>query len=251
MMYQETLEGFDMNVSEMRIMNPEVDLVANEGNILEELLQLEGARVLELGCGKAEKTRIVAQKAASVLALEVDEIQLAKNRMVTELPNVRFEHGGAEKIPAADSNFNIVLMFKSLHHVPTELMDNAFSEIHRVLKPGGIVYISEPIYAGDFNEILRLFHDEKAVREAAFAAEERAVSSHRLTLVTQKFFLQPMHFESFGQFEDQVLKVTHTDHKLSPEIFEEVHLKFNKHMTPNGADFYMPIRVDLLRKGVS
>lgn len=232
----------------MRIADLKGRLVADEGEIIDELLSLEGARVLELGCGKAEKTRLVAQKTASILALEVDEMQLAKNRTIKELPNVSFEHGGAEKIPAADLNFDFVLMFKSLHHVHAELMDSALSEISRVLKPGGIAYISEPIYAGDFNEILRLFHDEREVREAAFAAEVRAVSTRQLALVAQKFFLQPMHFESFSQFEDQVLKVTHTDHKLSPELFEEVRSKFNKHMTSTGADFYMPIRVDLFRK---
>jgi SAM-dependent methyltransferase len=236
-----------MNMSKMRIANPEVSLVANEGNILDELLPLVGAKVLELGCGKAEKTRVVAQKAASLLALEVDEIQLAKNKMIGDLPNVRFAHGGAEKIPAADGDFDIVLMFKSLHHVPIDLMDDAFAEIHRVLKPGGLAYISEPVYAGDFNEILRLFHDERAVREAAFAAEVRAVSSGRLKLVAQKFFLNPMHFEDFAQFEQQVLKVTHTDHKLSAEVLHEVRAKFDRHMTANGADFHMPIRVDLFR----
>jgi len=237
-----------MNVNEMRIADPEVRLAANEGDIIAELLPLAGAKVLELGCGKAEKTRVVAQKAASVLALEVDEVQLAKNLTITDMPNVRFAHGGAEKIPAADAEFDIVLMFKSLHHVPIALMDDAFAEIHRVLKPRGLAYISEPVYAGDFNEILRLFHDEKAVREAAFAAEMRAVSSRRLELVTQKFFLNPMHFEDFAQFEQQVLKVTHTDHKLSPQTLEEVRAKFERHMTANGADFHMPIRVDLFSR---
>lgn len=237
-----------MNLDELRIVSLDKGPVANETNILDEHLQLAGATVLELGCGKAEKTRIVAQKAASVLALEVDETQLARNKMVTDLPNVRFEFGGAEKIPAADASFDIVLMFKSLHHVPTELMDCAFSEIQRVLKPGGIVYISEPVYAGDFNEILKLFHDEKAVREAAFAAEARAISSRQLSLVQQYFFQQPMHFDNFGHFEDQVLKVTHTDHKLTPAVYEEVRLKFNAHLTQNGVDFYMPIRVDLFKK---
>jgi SAM-dependent methyltransferase len=237
-----------MNMTEMRISDPEANLVANEGDILDELLHLEGAMILELGCGKAEKTRIVAQKAASVLALEVDKTQLAKNIAITDLPNVRFAHGGAEKIPAADSNFDIVLMFKSLHHVPTELMDSVFSEIRRVLKPGGVAYISEPVYAGDFNEILKLFHDEKAVREAAFAAEKRAVSSGRLALVSQKYFLQPMHFVNFGQFEEQVLKVTHTGHKLSVETLEKVRSKFNGHATQEGATFHMPIRVDVLVK---
>lgn len=237
-----------MNAGEMRIANPQAGLIANEADILCELLPLDGAIVLELGCGKADKTRIVAQKAASVLALEVDEIQLAQNRAIADLPNVSFEHGGAEKIPAADSSCDIVLMFKSLHHVPLELMGSAFSEIHRVLKPCGIAYISEPVYAGSFNEILRLFHDERAVREAAFAAEQRAVLSRRLALAAQRFFLQPMHFDSFGQFEEQIIKVTHTDHKLSPELFAEVRSKFNKYMTPDGADFHMPIRVDLFRK---
>lgn len=237
-----------MNVSEMRIADPEVSLVVNEGDILDELLTLDGAMVLELGCGKAEKTRIVAQKAAAILALEVDEVQLAKNRATTDLRNVTFERGGAEMIPADDASFDIVLMFKSLHHVLTGHMDQAFSEIHRVLKVGGVAYISEPVFAGTFNEILRIFNDEAVVRKAAFAAEKRAVLSRRLTLVTQKFFLQPVHFENFSQFEEQAIKVTHTDHKISPEKFEEIRSRFNQCMTSNGADFLMPMRIDVLKK---
>jgi ubiquinone/menaquinone biosynthesis C-methylase UbiE len=239
-----------MNTTEMRISDPQVHRVANEGDILDELLHLEGATILELGCGKAEKTRVVAVKAASVLALEVDQIQLAKNLTITDLPNVRFAHGGAEKIAAPDSSFDIVLMFKSLHHVPVELMDSVFSEIRRVLKPGGVAYISEPVYAGAFNEVLKLFHDEEAVRKAAFAAETRAASSGQLTLVTQNFFLQPMHFADFEHFEQQVIKATHTEHRLSADTLEKVRAKFREYMTPDGGTFQMPIRVDLFRKPV-
>ncbi len=238
----------DPNVKQMYISDPEVKLVANEAVILDELLHLKGAMVLELGCGKADKTRIVAQEAASVLALEVDEVQLEKNLAITDLPNVRFGRGGAENIPASDANFDIVMMFKSLHHVPGELMGSVFSEIRRVLKPEGVAYISEPVYEGDFNEVLKLFHDERTVREAAFAAEQRAVSSGCLKLVAQKFFLQPMHFADFGQFEAQVLKVTHTEHRLSAQTYEQVRAKFNGFMTAEGVTLQMPIRVDLFRK---
>lgn len=196
----------------------------------------------------AAKPRIVAQHAASVLALEVDSIQLAKNRAIADLPNVCFGHGGAELIPAADASFDIVLMFKSLHYVPVALMDDAFSEIHRVLRPGGIAYISEPVYAGDFNEVLRLFHDEKAVRKAAFAAEQRAVASGRFALRAQRFFLQPMHFSDFSQFAEQVIGVTHTEHRLSPELYEQVRAGFNRYLSADGAHFHMPLRVDLLNR---
>lgn len=237
-----------MKPNEMRIADPDVSRVADEKDIFNELLTLSGASVLELGCGKADKTRLVAQTAASVLALEVDTIQLANNQASDAPGNVRFEFGGAEAIPAADGSFDVVMMFKSLHHVPTELMDDSLSEIRRVLKLGGLAYISEPVYAGDFNDILRLFHDEKAVRDAAFAAELKAVSTQKLSLVKQTFFLQPMHFEDFSQYEDRILKVTHTDHRLSPELIDTVRTKFNQHMTPEGATFHMPIRVDLFTK---
>jgi ubiquinone/menaquinone biosynthesis C-methylase UbiE len=237
-----------MKPSEMRIADPDVSRVADEKDIIDELLPLPGASVLELGCGKADKTRLVAQTAASVLALEVDTIQLAHNQASDAPGNVRFEFGGAEAIPAADGSFDVVMMFKSLHHVPTGLMDDALSEIRRVLKPGGLAYISEPVYAGNFNDILRLFHDEKAVRDAAFAAEANAVSTQKLSLLKQTFFLQPMHFADFSQYEDRILKVTHTDHKLSPELIDTVRTKFNQHLSPDGATFHMPIRVDLFTK---
>jgi SAM-dependent methyltransferase len=237
-----------MNAPEMQIADPAVALISKEADILDELLPLSGVSILELGCGKAEMTRLVAAKAASVLALEVDEIQLAKNREITDLPNVEFGHGGAEQIPAPDAAFDIVLMFKSLHHVPLEMMGRVFPEIHRVLKPGGLAYISEPVYDGDFNEILKLFHDEREVREAAFSAIRQATQSGYFELQQQKFFLNPMHFDDFVQFEERILKVSHTEHRLSPELYAEVRSRFEKHMTSVGADFHMPVRVDLLHR---
>lgn len=237
-----------MNTIQMRISDPQASHKADENQILDELLAFQGASVLELGCGSAEKTRFVAQKAAYVLALDVDERQLAKNREIAVLKNVIFKHGGAEKIPATEKSYDIVLMFKSLHHVVIDQMDEAFLEIHRVLKPGGILYISEPVYDGAFNDILKIFNDEKLVREAAFAAEQRAVASHKFSLERQKFFLQPIHFDSFSQFEEQSINVTYANRTLSPKKYLEVYAQFGKHMTSDGADFVMPIRVDVLKR---
>lgn len=235
----------------MKISDTRADLLCDERDIYQGLLPLDGARVLELGCGKADKTLAIARECgvASIAALEVDEIQHAKNLALAGLPaNVRFSRGGAEAIPAADESFDIVLMFKSLHHVPVELMPRAMTEIRRVLKPGGLAYISEPVYAGDFNDILRMFHDEKSWREAAFCAVEQAVRNGRFELVCQKFFDTPGHYDSFEQFEERMLKATHTRHELSPELYRAVREKFMSHMTPQGADFRNPVRVDLLRR---
>lgn len=234
----------------MKIADPTATRVVNEVQLLLGELPLDGARVLELGCGKAEKTRTLAQsgRVREVVALEVDRIQHEKNLQITDLPNVRFAAGGAEAIPLPDNSVDIVIMFKSLHHVPVERMDQGLAEIARVLRPGGLAWISEPVFAGDLNEVMRLFHDEQVVREAAFAAVGKAVASGRLQLERQLFFSTRSHFDDFAQFDLRMIQVTHTDHCLSDALYEQVRQRFAAHLTPAGATFYPPQRVDLLKK---
>ena len=234
----------------MKIADPAQTTLVNEVKLMLDALPFDGARVLELGCGKAEKTRTLAEtgRVAEILALEVDAIQHARNLEVTDLPHVRFAHGGAEAIPADDNSVDIVIMLKSLHHVPVEHMDTALSEISRGLKPGGLAWISEPVFAGELNGLMRLFHDEKIVREAAFAAVCRAVEDGRLLLKEERFFNTRSQFDNFEQFDARMIRVTHSNHALSPELYREVQEKFAAHMTPEGATFLNPQRVDLLQK---
>lgn len=234
----------------MKIADPAQDTLLNEVKLMLAELPFDGASVLELGCGKAEKTRMLAEtgRLKEIVALEVDDIQHQRNLQIGDLPNVHFCHGGAEAIPAADNSFDIVLMFKSLHHVPMEHMNAALSEIARVLKPGGLAWISEPVFAGELNEVFRLFHNEKIVREAAFAAIRSAVDDGRLSLEKQLFFNTRSYFESFAQFDQRMIQVTHTNHQLAPELYRQVKEKFESYLTPEGATFLNPQRVDLLRK---
>jgi ubiquinone/menaquinone biosynthesis C-methylase UbiE len=234
----------------MKIADPTQTLLVNEVKLMLEQLPFDGAQVLELGCGKAEKTRLLAEtgRVCGILALEVDTIQHERNLQIADLPNVQFRHAGAEAIPAKDNSIDIVLMFKSLHHVPMELMDQALSEIARVLKPGGLAWISEPVYAGDLNEVFKLFHDEKVVREAAFAAICKAVDDGRLLLDKEQFFNTRSFFENFEQFDQRMIQVTHSNHNLAPDLYARVKAKFESYLGSEGATFLNPQRVDLLRK---
>jgi SAM-dependent methyltransferase len=54
----------------------------------------------------------------------------------------------AESLPFADHSFDLVLGHAVLHHLPD--LERAFSEFHRVLKPGGrLVFAGEPSRFGD------------------------------------------------------------------------------------------------------
>ena len=234
----------------MKIAAENIDISCPESEIYQRLLALDGKDILELGCGSAAITRDIATSGTDrrITALEVDEIAHEINLQTGGLPNVTFGLAGAEDIPLEDESVDVVFMFKSLHHVPVDLMDKAMREIRRVLKPGGLVYISEPVYAGEFNEILRLFHDERKVREAAFGAVKKAVDEGLFSLVEETFFNSPMQFESFADFENRILKATHTEHRLDEELYKRVRQRFEAHVGDGGARFLMPVRVDLLKK---
>lgn len=233
----------------MQISSQNIEKACPESDIFNHLLDFDGKHIVELGCGGAELTREIATagKNRTITAFEVDEIAHAQNLAVTDLPNVTFGLSGAQEIPLDDNSADFVLMFKSLHHVPLNLMADALHEIKRILKPGGLAYISEPIFAGAFNDVLRLFHDEQVVREAAFAAVSQAVASSLFELQEEVFFNSPLVFENFEDFEGRTLNSTHTEHSLTNDLYAEVKKSFEAHCGPDGAQFMMPIRVDLLR----
>ena len=236
----------------MKISADNIEVSCVESEIYNRLLELDGKHILELGCGCAEITRNIATSGADriITALEVDEIAHEKNLQITDLPNVTFGLSGAQAIPLDDESVDVAFMFKSLHHVPLDLMEPSMREIRRVLKPAGLVYISEPVFAGDFNEILRLFHDEQKVREAAFSIIKKVVNEGLFKLVEETFFNSPMKFENFTDFENKVLKVTHTNHALDEDVYSLVKHRFEDHAGDHGAYFLMPIRVDLLQRPV-
>ena len=231
----------------MQLIGPAEQPFENELDVIQSLVDLEGARILELGCGAAEKTQqlVALAPTLSITASEVDLIQHEKN-LANAIERVTFKSYGAEAIDEADASFDGVMMFKSLHHVPLDQLDQAFSEIERVLKPGGWVYISEPVFAGAFNEVIRIFHDEEHVRKEAFAAIERAVASERFNLSEERFFLTRIKMNHFQQFEDRLLNVTHTEHNLTDAQYQEVQRRFESNRSAEGFVFDIPNRVDLL-----
>ena len=103
-----------------------------------------GQRLLELGCGRAETTRTLAEyhPALEIISTEVDQVQHEKNLRIEDLPNVSFRYGGAQQIDLPDESADYVIMLRSLHHVPVELMQQSLDEVRRVLLPGGLAYIS-------------------------------------------------------------------------------------------------------------
>lgn len=227
-----------------------VEEIRDEFTLLARIVPLAGARVLDLGCGNGEMSRRMLEEggAARVIGLEMDDIQLAKNLAAARPPGLSFQRGGAEATGLDPQSFDVVTMFKSLHHVPVAEMDGAFAEIHRVLRPGGDLYVSEPVFEGEFNEVMRLFHDEEIVRAEALSALRRTVASGLFASRAEIRFLAPIAFQDFADFERRMMNVTHTRHSFDTALVARIRARFEVALASNGGCFMRPMRVSYLRR---
>lgn len=113
------------------------------------LLALEpGQRVLDLGCGTGELTRMIADNldvARGGQAVGVDAaakmIQVARKKRGND--TCRFDVVAAESLPYEDASFDAVVSSLFFHHVDLELKQRTLAASFRVLKPGGKLVIAD------------------------------------------------------------------------------------------------------------
>ena len=224
-------------------------VIDDELDILADLIPLAHREIIELGCGAAQLARSLLSRfpGSRVTGLEVDERQHAKN-LASPQPGLSFIASGAQAIPFADASFDVALMLKSLHHVPMPLLAQSLDEVGRVLRPRGHLYVSEPVYAGPFNEVIRLFNDEGVVRAAAQAAVDAALQTGRWEQVAERRFEMPVSFKGFEDFELRMMRPTFADHRIDDAKIAVVRAAFEPHMGAGGARFLRPMHVRLLRR---
>ncbi|MDB5595001.1 MAG: 2-polyprenyl-3-methyl-5-hydroxy-6-metoxy,4-benzoquinol methylase [Hyphomicrobiales bacterium] len=133
-----------------------------------ELLSGRGERALDIGCGEGKFTRAVASFIPHVSGVDIKDGKIAQAQTAAADAGlaVDFRVGSGEDLPYPAGHFDIVIFSNSLHHMPTPA--KALSEASRVLKGGGLLYVMEPVPAGNYFEATKLVNDETAVRTQAY-----------------------------------------------------------------------------------
>src|SRR5262245_29132691 len=111
--------------------------------------------IVDVGCGDGSLVRHLARRGAHAVGVEVGAEPLARARAHDTVADERYEQAGAQALPLDDGVADAVVFSNSLHHVPGELLDTALAEAARVLRPGGLVYVQEPVAEGAYFELLR------------------------------------------------------------------------------------------------
>jgi arsenite methyltransferase len=106
-----------------------------------------GERVLDLGSGAGTDSLIAAQmvgEAGSVTGIDMTPAMLAKARAAAAemgAANVEFVEAEAERLPFEDESFDVVVSNGVVDLIPDK--DAVFSELFRVLAPGGRIQIAD------------------------------------------------------------------------------------------------------------
>jgi len=219
-------------------------------DVISELLDLKGKRVLDVGSGDGGLVRLLTRKGAHATGIECNQRQLNKAQVFEKVGEEHYLDGRGEAMPVEDLSVDIVIFFNSLHHVPVELQDQALAEASRVLVDGGQLYISEPVASGAYFEMMKPFEDEAFVRAEALKAIGRAAENLFVHLREENYCYLDI-ISDYDVFAEEMTRIDPARDRLFRDSDQELRRAFARYgnIQPDGRTaFDQPMRVNLLQK---
>ncbi len=110
----------------------------NTPAFLDLLPNVNGLSGLDAGCGDGHNTRLIAHRGAAMTGIDVSPKFVELASQVES--DVRYAAASVVELPFATAQFDFVTSIMSLMDLPEQ--DLAFSEMFRVLRPGGFLQFS-------------------------------------------------------------------------------------------------------------
>lgn len=136
-----------------------------------------GARVLDAGCGDGFGTQTLADVAASVVGIDRSGEAIEYCRRTWQKPNLGFVVGDLTVPGSLDEQFDLVLNFQVIEHIPERNVGAFLKALKARLAPGGRLLLTTPNRLRSFSE--NPYHAHEYTQE-----ELRAVLSDVFSCVT-------------------------------------------------------------------
>ncbi|ETW94045.1 MAG: hypothetical protein ETSY1_36570 [Candidatus Entotheonella factor] len=131
--YNEWVYQYDTNENSTRDLNAEV--------LRQQPLALAGKRVLEIGCGTGLNTIWLAHQAQRVVGVDISQGMLRQAHRRLSASSVSLLQVDITKPWPLNQPFDVIVANLVLEHV--QHLGHIFGEAHRLLRPGGLLYIGE------------------------------------------------------------------------------------------------------------
>ena len=225
------------------------NIVRPNNEVLTATVDLNGKRVVDIGCGDGSLVRLMTRHGAKAFGVDNNPAQLEKARATKPIAQEIFHQGNAENLPFDDACMDVAVFFNSLHHVPGPGMETALSEAQRILKVGGILYVSEPLAQGPHFELMAPVHDETEVRAQAKAALDNA-NKFGFEKLDEINHTHMVCLADFDAFRERMLRINPDRSADFPKYETELKNLFTDLgvKSPEGFEFAQPMRVEIFKK---
>lgn len=181
--------------------NPEADLGLGCGLPTEFAKIKAGDTVIDLGSGAGNDAfvaRRITGESGKVIGIDFTEAMIARARENAEklkLHNVEFRQGDIEDMPVTSNKADVIVSNCVLNLVPNK--HNVFSEIYRVLKPGGHFSISDIVLEGElpakWKEVAELYAGcvSGAIQRSEYLGIIKEAGFKNITLQKDKAIIIP------------------------------------------------------------
>jgi ubiquinone/menaquinone biosynthesis C-methylase UbiE len=114
----------------------------NNPAFLDLLPDVKGLRGLDIGCGPAHTTRLVAERAGQMVGLDISRrfLGCAIEQEREDPRGIQFVRASAVELPLSDESFDFAIGTMSFMDMPE--LERVIAEVHRVLRPGGFLQFS-------------------------------------------------------------------------------------------------------------
>ncbi len=227
----------------------------NGVQFVQELGIKRGDRVLDVGCGTGRLIEYLINtfgESIEIVGLEPSEhrIKIAQQK-VAAFPNVTFKPGSDRDLrDFADNKFDIVYINSVFHHIQsTAAQAAALVYIHRILKPGGKLGLSDP--DKEAPGLLRDITREVVESHGLHYAEERLVSPKNLRsllissgfdivkidqVTKTRYYPTPQDALSFSEASNFGNYLSDVPENKRDRIKAEIRERLSKHTTDKGIE---------------
>ncbi len=150
------------------------------------------SKILDVGCGPGKLSEYLYQKDFNVVGIDINAQALERNRKRNS--HITYiEADVTQQLPFEDASFDCAVMaYVLVSVISTENEKQLASELTRILKPHGVLWIAEATHSKEYEERYKLGKDTLGIDNVALSFSKNPATERKIERVIRHYSQQEL-----------------------------------------------------------